>query len=176
MSAAGGAEVTISSPVGIRGWMWGQPERVLQGVPARLLVLPAVGTTNETGETRTNMRPSFSRTLLGAIFVAAGALHFVSLDAYERIMPPYLPLHRELVYLSGALEIAGGLGLFSERIRPVAGIGLILLLLAVWPANVQMLLDARAAEEQTWWVALLGARLPLQVALMVWVWRASRPS
>lgn len=120
------------------------------------------------------MGSSFSRKLLGLIFIVAGALHFVSPETYERIMPPYLPLHRELVYLSGALEIAGGLGLFPKRTRSAAGIGLILLLVAVWPANLQMLLDARVAGKPSWWVALLLARLPLQVLLMVWVWRISR--
>lgn len=90
-------------------------------------------------------------------------------------MPPYLPLRRELVYLSGALEIAGGLGLFPERTRPAAGIGLVLLLVAVWPANVQMLLDARAAGKPAWWTALLGARLSLQPVVMRWVWHVSRP-
>ena len=114
--------------------------------------------------------------MTGLIFVVAGALHFVSPETYERIMPPYLPLHRELVYLSGALEIAGGLGLLHERTRNAAGIGLILLLLAVWPANLQMLLDARAAGKPSWWpTSLLWARMPLQVLLMVWVWRVSRP-
>lgn len=104
----------------------------------------------------------------------AGALHFRAPGAYEQIMPPYLPLHRELVYLSGALEVAGGLGLLAESTRAVAGVGLILLLIAVWPANVQMLLDARAAEKPLWWVALLWARLPLQLVLIAWVWRASQ--
>ena len=118
---------------------------------------------------------SFSRTLLGMIFVAAGTLHFLAPDAYERIMPPYLPLHRELVYISGALEILGGLGMLTERTRSAAGIGLVLLLLAVWPANLQMLLDARAAEKPSWWLALLWARLLLQLVLMGWDWRASRP-
>lgn len=115
-----------------------------------------------------------ARTLTALIFVVAGALHFVSPQTYERIMPPYLPLHRELVYLSGAAEIAGGLGLFPRRTRRVAGGGLILLLLAVWPANLQMLLDARAAGKPSWFVALLWVRMPLQVLLMVWVWRVSR--
>ena len=118
---------------------------------------------------------SFPRILLAAIFIAAGALHFYTPGAYERIMPPYLPLHRELVYLSGALEILGGLGMLSERTRPAAGIGLILLLVAVWPANLQMLLDARAADNPSWWIALLWARMPLQVLLAWWVWKASRP-
>lgn len=118
---------------------------------------------------------SFSRVLLGSIFVAAGLLHFAVPSVYERIMPPYLPLHRELVYLSGACEVLGGLGLFPRRTRSAAGIGLILLLVAVLPANVQMLLDARAAEKPSWWVALLWLRLPLQLVLIAWVWRISRP-
>ena len=118
---------------------------------------------------------AFSRTLLGSVFVVAGTLHFVSPETYERIMPPYLPLHRELVYLSGALEIAGGLGLFPEHTRSAAGLGLVLLLVAVWPANLQMLLDARATGKPTWWLALLWLRLPLQVLLIAWVWRVSRP-
>jgi len=101
-------------------------------------------------------------------------MHFVAPRVYERIMPPYLPLHRELVLLSGALEVAGGLRLLHERTRSAAGMGLVLLLFAVWPANLQMLLDARAAGKSSWWVALLGARLPLQLPLIAWVWRASR--
>ena len=88
--------------------------------------------------------------MLASLFVVAGTLHFLVPRAYERVMPPYLPLHRELVYLSGALEIAGGLGLLDERTRRSAGIGLVLLLVAVFPANVQMLLDARAARKPTW--------------------------
>jgi len=119
--------------------------------------------------------PSSSRALLGLVFVVAGLLHFAAPGAYERIMPPYLPLHRGLVYLSGACEILGGLGLFPRRTRPAAGVGLIFLLLAVLPANVQMLLDARDAGRPSWWISLLWLRLPLQPALVVWVWKASRP-
>lgn len=90
-------------------------------------------------------------------------------------MSSYLPLHCELVYLSGSLEVAGGLGLLGQRTRRISGLGLVLLLVAVWPANVQMLLDARAARKPPWWVALLWARLPVQLLLIAWVWRASRP-
>jgi uncharacterized membrane protein len=55
----------------------------------------------------------FSRTLTGLVFVVAGVLHFIAPGTYERIMPPYLPLHRELVYASGAMEVLGGLGLLN---------------------------------------------------------------
>lgn len=121
------------------------------------------------------MSSSLSRGLLGSIFVVAGVLHFLAPGGYERIVPPYLPLPRELVYLSGAAEILGGLGLLPKRTRRAAGIGLVLLLIAVWPANVQMLNDSRASQEPRWWLALLWARLPLQVVSIAWVWRASRP-
>ena len=114
------------------------------------------------------------RTLTGTAFIVAGLLHFAAPATYEKIMPPYLPLHRELVLLSGAAEIAGGAGLLPERTRRPAGIGLVLLLIAVLPANVQMLLDARAAGKPPWWVTLLWLRLPMQPLLMWWVWRLSR--
>ena len=121
------------------------------------------------------MSTSLSRGLLGSIFAVAGVLHFLAPGRFERIVPPYLPLHRELVYLSGAAEILGGLGLLPKRTRRAAGSGLVLLLIAVWPANVQMLIDARTSHEPRWWLALLWTRLPLQVGLIAWVWRAIRP-
>jgi uncharacterized membrane protein len=112
--------------------------------------------------------------MTGMGFVGVGVLHFVAPGTYERIMPPYLPLHRELVYLSGALEILRGLGLLTERTRTAAGVGLILLLVAVLPANAQMLIDARATGKPSWWLALLWLRLPLQGVPAAWVWRVSR--
>jgi len=122
-----------------------------------------------------DLGPSLSRTLLAVLFITAGTLHFLFPTAYMRIMPPYLPLHRELVYLSGSLELAGGAGLLIQRTRPAAALGLILLLVAVWPANLQMVLSARAVEKPFWWEALLWARLPLQPLLMFWLWRVYRP-
>ncbi|HEX6751664.1 MAG TPA: DoxX family protein [Longimicrobium sp.] len=120
-------------------------------------------------------RVTVSSIVLAALFAFAGTMHFVIPAAYERIMPPYIPFPREMVLLSGACEIAGGIGLLVPRVRRWAGIGLIALLLAVWPANLQMLLNARAADAPGWWQALLLLRLPLQIVLMWWVWRASHP-
>lgn len=108
------------------------------------------------------------------MFVATGVLHFRFPEVYEGIMPPYLPFHRELVYLSGAAEVLGGLGMLQELTRRAAGTWLVLVLLAVWPANLQMLLDARAAGKPRWWTTLLLLRLPLQIPLTALVWRASR--
>ena len=111
--------------------------------------------------------------LLAAFFTFAGVMHFVSPRFYLKIMPRWLPRHRELVFWSGVFEVLGGLGLVPERTRRPAGIGLILLLIAVWPANFQMLMDTIAAGKGKGYIALLVLRMPLQIPLMVWAWRAS---
>lgn len=64
---------------------------------------------------------SLLRRLAGPFFIVAGALHFVIPGAYHRIMPPYVPAPRAMVYASGVAEMAGGAGLLTARSRPAAG-------------------------------------------------------
>jgi uncharacterized membrane protein len=84
-----------------------------------------------------------------------------------RIMPPYIPWHLAMVYISGAAEIAGGAGLLVSlavpQLRGPAAWGLVALLIAVFPANVYM---ATSAATFSW---ILWARLPLQAVLIWWV-------
>ena len=112
----------------------------------------------------------------GLIFVAIGTAHFVRADLFISIMPPYLPLHRELVYVSGAFEILGGLGLLVPRLRRAAGWGLITLLLAVFPANVHMAMNPDDFTEIGVPLWALYARLPVQFLLMYAIWWAIRPT
>lgn len=111
------------------------------------------------------------RLLAALFFTAAGIGHFVAPSFYLSMMPPWLPAHGFLVQLSGVAEIAGGLGLLVPRLRRAAGIGLILLLIAVFPANIQMLQNARAAgtPELGLWI-----RLPFQILFIWWVFVVSR--
>ena len=112
--------------------------------------------------------------LLALMFVGAGAMHFVRPAAFEAIVPPWLPSPRTLVLVSGAAEVVGGIGLLLGQTRDAAGIGLIVLLLAVLPANVFMVQEsARFAALAPKW--LLVARVPLQFLLIGWVFWASRP-
>lgn len=112
--------------------------------------------------------------LLASFFIAGGVLHFLFPAQYINIMPPWLGWHRELVFISGVFEIVGGLGLLCHRTRRLAGLGLILLSLAVLPANMQMLANAHAANKALWWQVLLLLRLPLQGLLIMWIWKATR--
>ena len=116
-----------------------------------------------------------SRCALALVMVAAGLLHFVATDTYVAIMPAYLPLHRELVYISGVFEVLFGLGLLWRKSRGAAGIGLIALFLAVLPANINMAVNDIQPTGVHIPALLLWARLPLQLVLIYWAWRVSRP-
>ncbi len=113
---------------------------------------------------------TWSRRLLCVGFIAAGMWHFLSPDSYIGIVPSYLPAHRALVYLSGAAEIAGGVGLAIPRLRVAAGWGLVVLLVLVFPANLDMALHPQRHSIPE---PLLWARLPLQGVLIWWVARVA---
>lgn len=120
------------------------------------------------------MQSKLSRTLLAVFFIIAGIFHFVFPSQYASIMPPWLPSHLALVYTSGVFEILGGIGVLISRVRPFAGWGLILLSLAVLPANVQMLINFHEMQAPLWQQVLLTLRLPLQFLLIWWIWSATR--
>jgi len=110
--------------------------------------------------------------LQGVTYIVAGTLHFLRPRMYQRIMPDYLPAHRELVLASGAAEFIGGVGVLCRRTRPAARWWLIATLIAVFPANAHMALHP--ARYPSLSPALLWARLPLQ-AILIWrVHRATR--
>ena len=71
-------------------------------------------------------------------YVYVGLLHFIQPDFFLKIMPPYLPYHLPLVYASGFIEITLGVCLLFKKLRFFAGWGLILLLIAVYPANIYL--------------------------------------
>ena len=113
-----------------------------------------------------------------ALFVVAGTMHFLAPAPFLRIVPPMLPWPQALVALSGAAEILGGAGLLFRRTRRQAAYGLILLLVAVFPANIYMAAAhipfpgiSAQSPVQTW---LLWLRLPMQFLLIAWVWRYTK--
>jgi uncharacterized membrane protein len=111
--------------------------------------------------------------VLGALFVVAGMNHFRSPAVYVGIMPPYLPLHLALVYLSGVFEIAFGILLLVPATTRLAAWGLMLLLLAIFPANVHMAMHPELYPGIS--AALLWARLPLQGVLLAWAYWYTKP-
>ncbi len=113
-----------------------------------------------------------SRVALALFFAFAGLNHFVSPKPYLAIMPPILPWPLALVYLSGAAEIAGAAGILFRGTRKLAAVGLITLLLAVFPANIYAATHGMQMGDYAVPSWLRWARLPLQVVLIIWVYIA----
>lgn len=110
---------------------------------------------------------------LSLFFVLAGANHFLNPDFYVEMMPPYLPAHLELVYLSGLLESLGGAAVLAPTVRARSGWALVALLIAVFPANLHMALNPELFPDMS--SAALYLRLPLQIPLIGWAYWATRP-
>jgi uncharacterized membrane protein len=123
-------------------------------------------------------KPTHARMLaLGFVFLwffFGGIAHFAFTDVEMSIVPAWLPEHRLLVLVSGVFELLGAIGLLSVRTRSAAGWGLILLTLAVTPANVFMWQHADRYPAIPVW--LLTLRLPFQLVLLALIWWATRPT
>lgn len=110
--------------------------------------------------------------ILGFSFVGVGSLHFIAEKFFVAIVPKSLPNPKALVQISGVAEIAGGLGVLIPGTRRLAGKGLLTLLLAVFPANINMAVNAERFKNFPAWS--LWARLPLQFVMIRLVWKATQ--
>ena len=106
-------------------------------------------------------------------YVYVGIKHFTDPAWFMRIMPPYLPFHKELVYISGVFEIILGLMLLVDKTRYIAGWGLILLLIAVFPANIYLAQTNGNAMDTTPLIA--WGRLPFQAIFILIAYWHTRP-
>jgi len=105
-------------------------------------------------------------------FMLGGISHFTNVDFFLAIMPPYVPFHRAAVYVSGACEILFALGILAPATRERSGVLLVLLTIAVTPANVHMWLHPDSYPNVA--PALLSGRLVLQVFLLWLIWWSTR--
>jgi uncharacterized membrane protein len=109
--------------------------------------------------------------LMSAFYIFAGVMHFVRPDYYVPMMPPYLPAHMFLIYLSGLAEVVLGIAVLVPALRSLAAWGIILLLIAIFPANLHIAMynvplfgNPEGAGIGNW------IRLPFQAVLIAWAW------
>jgi uncharacterized membrane protein len=107
------------------------------------------------------------RLALAIALIAVGTDHWANPGRYLAMMPPWVPLHYEMVLFTGAAEIAGAIGMLLRKTRSLAGLALALYFVAVFPANIHNALNGLAVDglpQAAWyyWV-----RLPFQ-PLAVW--------
>ena len=110
--------------------------------------------------------------IMGLFYIAAGVKHFQDPVWFIRIVPPILPFKMALVYISGFFEVFFGILLMIEKTRSIAGWGLILLLIAVYPANIYLALTNGAAMDTTPIIA--WGRLPFQFVFIGLAYRQAK--
>lgn len=115
--------------------------------------------------------------VLVVLFTVSGFVHLVRPGVFTPIVPDALPSHRLLVYVSGVAELLCAAGLVWRRTRRIAGWASVALLVAVFPANLTMAIDTwRNDDASSAYVAGTLLRLPLQLPMIWWAWRVTRPS
>ena len=119
-------------------------------------------------------RDSISVYLMALLYLAAGINHFVNPPFYLKIMPSWLPFPRQLVFISGLCEILFAFLLMFRSTRSLGACLIILLLIAVFPANIQMAINYHQQNNPHLWIALL--RLPLQALLIWWAYSIYKKS
>lgn len=114
------------------------------------------------------MAKEISLYLMALLYFAAGVNHFINPKIYVKIIPRWLPQPELINYISGASEIVLALLLIPVLTRITAAWLLIALLVVIFPANIQMLINYQRAKHPMLWLAWL--RLPLQIILIWWAW------
>lgn len=116
------------------------------------------------------------RVILAVSIMVVGVLHFAVPAPFVKIVPLQLPSPLALVYISGFFEILGGIGLLTPPVSCAAAWGLILLFIAVFPANINMAVNGIqiGGIPNNWW--LQAIRLPFQGVLIAWGWWYTQPS
>jgi uncharacterized membrane protein len=120
------------------------------------------------------------RIALAAMFTFTAATHFIATESLLQMIPEFLPARREAVYVSGLAEFAGAIGLLVPRLRRAAGLGLAAMLIAAFPANINVALNNLQIDSISSDPVLQWSRLflqPVVICLMVWASSpAPRPS
>jgi len=105
--------------------------------------------------------------ILSAIFIIAGIFHLIKPKAFMRIMPLYIPYHKQIVYLSGIAEIAAGVGILFSQTRFLSIWMIIAMLILFFPVHIHMLVNKKASLKLP--KTVLVFRLVLQFGLIYWV-------
>ena len=109
---------------------------------------------------------------LSLLFINIGIDHFVNPDFYRNIMPAYLPMYTEAIYISGFFEILGGVAILFPKLRSMAGWGLVLLLIVVFPVNIHMAVNPNLFPDIP--LSFLYIRLVLQFIIIYWTYFATQ--
>lgn len=110
---------------------------------------------------------------MSLLYIVAGINHFLHPLFYEQIIPAFIPWHRPVIFITGIIDILLGILLIPLSTRRPAAWGIIILLIAIFPANINMMLNYYNEQDPALWVTIL--RLPLQIILIWWAYSFTKP-
>ncbi len=113
------------------------------------------------------------RWLATAFFLVAGALHFVIPEFYRAMMPAFIPFQSFFIVLTGIAEMAGAIGIQIPKYRRLSGILMMVLLVAIFPANIYVAIAQPALPNMDYEPASMWWRLLLQPLFIAWIWAVS---
>jgi uncharacterized membrane protein len=108
----------------------------------------------------------FTIIVMSIFYINVGIKHFTDPNWFLQIYPPFLPFGLAAVYISGFFEVLFGVMLLIPKARFYAGWGLIMLLIAVFPANIYLAYTNGAVMNIS--QGLAYARLPIQ-GVFIWL-------
>ena len=111
--------------------------------------------------------------IMSLLYISAGVNHFIHPEFYRKIMPSWVPMHDGMILISGIAEVLFALLLLFPSARRIAAWCIIALLIAVFPANIQMTLNYYHENNPGLWFTLV--RLPLQLVLIAWAYLFTKP-
>ena len=104
---------------------------------------------------------------MSLLYVTVGVKHFTNTDFFVTIVPPIINWKKEAVFISGLIEVILGVLLVFNQTRKLAAWGIILLLIAVFPANIYLYISEVAREALSISKGQALLRLPFQIPLMI---------
>ena len=105
--------------------------------------------------------------IMSVLYVSVGTKHFTDPEFFLAIVPPFLLFKIEIVYLSGILEILMGLGLMFKKTRKIGALGILILLILVFPANIYLYISELPQEILNISKDQAMIRMPFQIPLII---------
>lgn len=110
------------------------------------------------------------RLSLAIFFIFTGTSHFLMPAEMAQMLPSFIPLRVEIIYLTGILEILGAIGVLIPGLERLSSVALILFLFGVLPANIYAAITSVEFGGHALGPVYLLLRVPFQLFLIGWVY------
>ena len=117
--------------------------------------------------------PTRARIGLTLFFLFTGIGHFIRTEPMAAMLPSSIPYRVELIYLTGVFELAGAVGVWIPKLMKITGVCLIVMMLAVLPANIYSALNRVEFGGHEHGPIYLLLRVPFQLFVIGWIYFAT---